>query len=69
MKVKTLPIRAGEIVSFPVYRKRTLEPMGRVIGEVIKVNRVNMYIREDNGINYRFYTVYKNNVRRCKVAV
>jgi len=69
MKIKALPIRAGEIVSFPVYRKRTLVPMGRVVGEVLKVNRVNMYIREDTGINYRFYTVFKNNVRRCKEAV
>jgi hypothetical protein len=68
MKVKALPIQAGEIVSFPVYRKRTNAPMGRVIGEVIKVNRVNMYIREDAGTHYEFYTVFKNNVRRFKAT-
>jgi Cu2+-containing amine oxidase len=53
-------IKAGETVTF------LGSPHYRVYGEVIKVNRVNMVIREDLGEFYKHWNVYKNYVRREK---
>jgi len=53
-------IKAGETVTF-LGRNHY-----RVYGEVIKVNRVNMVIRENLGEFYKHWNVYKNYVRRAK---
>lgn len=61
---KVPPIRKGEKVYFVYNDKKTGIRLGRVYGEVIKVNPVNMRIREDLGYAYKYWTVYKNYVRR-----
>lgn len=61
-------IKEGELVSFVVYKKWTKIRSRRVVGEVLKVNKVNMVIREDHEDMYKrkIWTVYKNYVRRYK---
>jgi len=68
MKIKPTPIREGERVSFVETEKRTGVRLGRVVGTVFKVNRVNMVIIEDREElqSRKIWTVYKNYVRRYK---
>ena len=61
-KIKLNPIKKGEQVTF------LATPHFRVYGEVLKVNPVNMIIREDCGGFYKRWNVYKNYVRRACVA-